>query len=80
LELFAIFAFIASAIPRSASAVLVDQCCPDRVMPHALHEIFEARAGARSDRVAGVPEIMEVQAREADLSRALVPLGRPPGS
>ncbi|MER6577314.1 hypothetical protein [Nonomuraea sp. NPDC001023] len=36
-------------------------------MSHALHEIFEARAGAGGDRVPGVPQIVEVQAREADL-------------
>nr|WP_262495932.1 hypothetical protein [Nonomuraea sp. SYSU D8015] len=47
-------------------------------MSHPLHEVGEARGGAGGDRVAGVSEIVGVQARKADLPGVLVPLGRSP--
>jgi hypothetical protein len=65
----------ASAIALFAilAGVLVGQRRPSRRAAHVRHQLFEARSRRRGEGVANVPQVMEVQVREADVGTGLVP-------
>jgi hypothetical protein len=50
----------------AADLVLVDEGCPLAVVPHPGHEVPQARSAGRCEVVAGVPQVVEVQALGAD--------------
>ena len=55
------------------AAVLVDQRGRWGVMAHPGHEVAEARARLRRERVPGMPEVVQVQARYAEAFAELCP-------
>ena len=51
---------------RAARFVLVDHGRSLAVVPHPGHEVPQPRAAGRRERVAGMPQIMEMQTFRAD--------------
>jgi hypothetical protein len=55
--------------------VLVDQRCVRAVVAHSCHQVTEAGAGLRRQRVSGMPQIMEMQSWESECLARLAPAG-----
>jgi hypothetical protein len=60
---------------RRGGRVLVDHRRSCRAVAHPGHEVGEARAGIGGQRVASVPQVVEVEAGQADSGHRLAPLG-----
>jgi hypothetical protein len=82
------FRFVTFAIPpvhavcdlrvALVGGALVDQGRPHRTAAHPVHQFAGARAGGRRDRVAGVAQIVEVEAgRQANGRDRPRPVRRP---
>jgi hypothetical protein len=63
----------AMALIRRPIGVLIDQCGRRGVMAHSNHQVTGAGAGLRCQRVACVPQIMQIKFGDAQLIADLPP-------